>query len=1456
MDSHLQIPARLRLSRQNFSLAATIDDSGIHTDNHYYDRDTVNDDDNDDNESTPRLGMSKITLDSHDGPLNFSAFAQAQSTPAADTPAARLRALLSRDSGSATPKPRPSTTTSQRPTSPSVSMLESDMDMDPDVDDVGSAKAAPGTPYPKHQFSPSPPQSVARASLTNLFARALREPGDTPVKSQRRRRSSIDSSGVEESPVKMSALRAGMKAKRLSLSDDEKEKASMSGLANGTSEKSFRSSHAATYDTLRERLTRSNMGASTSTSASVDRSDMSIDAEGSSNPDGDHLHDAFLPNSANAIPAATSTPLRQSLSQFPSQFIGSDLMIDDSDMQRVFQDVKVDTTTEGSETDHADNKTPVAGPSSNKLRNKPSFVRERSLSRHSSMESLNFTHSRPSSSQSMNSQDSVQGERKYELERGWNRPLSAYMDRHHSNSPGLSPGHSRTFSHRRRDSGGSFSSSENGHGRASPALSVESESDRHEQHDNEHASHTNPDASQPQSRSPSNSPVQIRLSARTRTTSQPAKSISFNNLNSSGNSSATQRPNGRPRADSVAAHEDLRPSSGPVHPRSASALAFHNGNGNYDHDSASRSASPVSSRTSSRTSSRASSHTPDDPVKEVDHARERNWNAPHPKWNGVEPSLSSRLERRRSQVTSPVGTPPAERPRRETPSPSAGLTSGTGMNSMRHEHSTTTKNSTYSKEKENHSPQARRHKDPGSASRTSNSRSSLLQHTSSSSHRRAQSPSASSKTEPDLNLRRASNWAFPRSSTHLSPPEHDSYGETDETDEPVEHDTPKIGLQHLPGSPSSVPGPSSRTGISANFVTQIPVKANAHDRSHAKSASLSSEKSRLRGEGKDGPSKSKPPKTSIASEAIFFHDSDLESFHEEDIVASSSGPRVPLARVSTKRNPFFDEEASQSDLSESDVNKLNLRELASGPTEDTAARRSPSLPANFSPPPSPPIMPSDPITTTPKRKVPGNSSKLDFKTPSPPKGMPALPEPPTSSDEGVESDLTPPVRTPVTPANRNRYANTKTPRPPGGWSTPFATPAPATKTLPSEPDPEKKHVVKQGDVYTPPASYSRATSTTLKTPAPPGAWQATPGTNVAKRLQQKVRFDEQEPSIAPTPNSASENSSLLSNGTFLVDGSVALKAEKATPSPPRTPRRISGIRVLDAFGKEIAPKPEDNPEKRARSSVDSSPRGAEKEERADNSLGRKTRIRILDTLGKEVQEPNIPMKTALAMPSTTSVKHTEEEGVSTFFQELEGKNLERKQALELLQKTIADLKSDFYRTDDLRSLQNPDAVDLQIADLKAQSIRAREQRERLLSEIQELKANGLPSNATRFVNGVTTRLQTRLYSKAFWALVVMQIIIIIALYRLSFLGARRLFLTTYIDPFYPELNLHITSPDLLRLSMSPMHSSHYASETKRWWMHFLVMFWQHLVDRIYSLREGVWDVWRDPPAGSIAWPPT
>ena len=40
-----------------------------------------------------------------------------------------------------------------------------------------------------------------------------------------------------------------------------------------------------------------------------------------------------------------------------------------------------------------------------------------------------------------------------------------------------------------------------------------------------------------------------------------------------------------------------------------------------------------------------------------------------------------------------------------------------------------------------------------------------------------------------------------------------------------------------------------------------------------------------------------------------------------------------------------------------------------------------------------------------------------------------------------------------------------------------------------------------------------------------------------------------------------------------------------------------------------------------------------------------------------------------------------QENLSSFIEELEGKKLERKQALELLQKTIADLKNDFTRTD-------------------------------------------------------------------------------------------------------------------------------------------------------------------------------
>ncbi|KAJ6558541.1 hypothetical protein DFH09DRAFT_922512 [Mycena vulgaris] len=124
--------------------------------------------------------------------------------------ALRLRAVISRANSSKPPVARP------------ISPSEVESDFDPP------------------RFSPTTP-SVAAESLKDIFSRAFRDPGDTPVKN-RPRRNSIDTSEVEASPRVRE--RAKNKGKRKSLSDEEADKPSTS----------FRSSQAATFDNLRERL--------------------------------------------------------------------------------------------------------------------------------------------------------------------------------------------------------------------------------------------------------------------------------------------------------------------------------------------------------------------------------------------------------------------------------------------------------------------------------------------------------------------------------------------------------------------------------------------------------------------------------------------------------------------------------------------------------------------------------------------------------------------------------------------------------------------------------------------------------------------------------------------------------------------------------------------------------------------------------------------------------------------------------------------------------------------------------------------------------------------------------------------------------------------------------------------------------------------------------------------------
>lgn len=148
-----------------------------------------NNDEGDDAESTPKMPV----LDTM--PTEPSLSSMQPATPT-DTPAARLRALLSR-----VPNSPPTSRAAPAPLS------EPDSDFDPP------------------RSSPLNTPSIARESLKDLFSRALRDPGNTPEKSRGKRRNSIDVSEVESSP-RVQRERAKHKGQRRSLSDEEADKTS------------------------------------------------------------------------------------------------------------------------------------------------------------------------------------------------------------------------------------------------------------------------------------------------------------------------------------------------------------------------------------------------------------------------------------------------------------------------------------------------------------------------------------------------------------------------------------------------------------------------------------------------------------------------------------------------------------------------------------------------------------------------------------------------------------------------------------------------------------------------------------------------------------------------------------------------------------------------------------------------------------------------------------------------------------------------------------------------------------------------------------------------------------------------------------------------------------------------------------------------------------------------------
>jgi serine/arginine repetitive matrix protein 2 len=295
-----------------------------------------------------------------------------------------------------------------------------------------------------------------------------------------------------------------------------------------------------------------------------------------------------------------------------------------------------------------------------------------------------------------------------------------------------------------------------------------------------------------------------------------------------------------------------------------------------------------------------------------------------------------------------------------------------------------------------------------------------------------------------------------------------------------------------------------------------------------------------------------------------------------------------------------------------------------------------------SPPRNPRMSDTMSFLQTPPRSIKtSDSANFEFQSPSPPKGLPELPGPPSMSDEEEEDLVYDSIAWEQTPgqsvaehADVGNVTDMKTPRPPGAW---LATPTPADNVAHTRGSPTVSSETEyDGGLATPVASLSRASA--LQTPLPPGAWMPTPAT--ARKSILRVRFEQPPSESTETEQSISSANSESSAHSYEILKHSPSPANKATqsaepvpprsrtpdlqmpvtkPQSPRSPRKSPKIRVMDAFGRE-AP--------------DHISREVEQVDIHTNTPRTRSAIRIMDAMGREVDgEANKVREDGQSLPS-------------------------------------------------------------------------------------------------------------------------------------------------------------------------------------------------------------------------------
>ena len=263
------------------------------------------------------------------------------------------------------------------------------------------------------------------------------------------------------------------------------------------------------------------------------------------------------------------------------------------------------------------------------------------------------------------------------------------------------------------------------------------------------------------------------------------------------------------------------------------------------------------------------------------------------------------------------------------------------------------------------------------------------------------------------------------------------------------------------------------------------------------------------------------------------------------------------------------------------------------------------------------------------------------------------------------------------------------------------------------------------DTMSTPLPIQRGNTFPMQTPAPPGAWNGTPGFgSVGRKSALKVRFDvtsesesasspgQQEISLEsiemvhpPDDDRAHRTTSALNGArgagydeprstfsSFSSSDTSGVEEDPRTPvlrPIPALPRTPPSVRVVDAFGREVIH------ESPSREVNDVSPMNLPPQEA---TLSRKSSVRIVDAMGMEVQQNG-----AAAKPDTVEEELTRAESLTKM-----------KESISSLAREMEDI--------DMSSSSDDESDEAKLRELNETAAKARDTREKLKQNLHAVQS--------------------------------------------------------------------------------------------------------------------------------------